>query len=69
MNMTNILAAFSLAFAIIAGAGVARADEHQAPIATHKHFQNFGGDCYAQGDVRTINRCLVESTRGGGGAK
>ena len=34
----------------------------------HRTFMNFGGDCYAQ-TPSVVQRCLVESTRGGGGTR
>lgn len=39
----------------------------QADIRQPKSFIGYGGDCYQQKDLQTINRCLIESTRGGRG--
>lgn len=33
---------------------------------TYRTYMNYGGDCYAEQGTATIQRCLVESTRGGG---
>ena len=73
----NLTAMTALAFAAIAMCGIAKADvrpnqNEEAPVVTtklHKSYMGFSGDCYNEGPVSTINRCLVESTRAGGGAR
>lgn len=45
------------------------AEAMQSSTGTYRTYMNYSGDCYAEQGPSTIQRCLVESTRGGGGAK
>lgn len=52
--------------AFTALASVAQASEAGKNTDQHRRFMSFSGDCYAQPSQRLVNRCLFDTTRGGG---
>lgn len=65
-SMKSVMATIVLAAALGATIGTAMAQNKPAPtpieLATRTYI-GFGGDCYQEPSVATINRCLTQSTR------
>jgi hypothetical protein len=68
--MKRFLTAGFSALALAAVLAVSGCDKAPSAPSTpvHKSYISFNGDCYAE-PKDDIQRCLTESTRGGGGAK